>query len=181
MFSGVSTWGSCPGPCQVHSSVGVVYPFSPLLSLRHKVTPGGTTTAVAASFPALESAPTVTTTAPSPQGPGCSGGGAIGLHSSGPPGGKSVLAILCLLGLCLSQGERWNLRCVPQHPGLLVVLCCWNRAPGRAAPSTPSFCLSLLRAAPGPRQVHCSPLGSSAMVCGALSRGTGALLVSQGA
>ena len=38
-------------------------------------TRGGTATLMAASYPALESAPAVTTTAPRPQGPGCSGDG----------------------------------------------------------------------------------------------------------
>ena len=68
------TWGSCPASCHVHGSVGAVYPVRPLLSPKYKVTPGGGTTVVAASSPALESAPAVTTAAPSPQGPGCSGG-----------------------------------------------------------------------------------------------------------
>ena len=66
--------GSCPAFCQVYGSVGV-YPVSPLLSPRYRVTPGGTTTVQAASFAALESAPTVTTTAPSVQGLGAPGRG----------------------------------------------------------------------------------------------------------
>lgn len=69
------TWGSFSVPCQVHSSVGAVYPVRPLLSHRYKVTPGGTTTVAAASSLALGSAPAVTTAASSPQGPGCSTGG----------------------------------------------------------------------------------------------------------
>ena len=66
------TWGSCPRP---------VYPGTPLV-------PGGpapsqaqgdtrrTSALAAASSPALESAPSVTTTAPSLQGPGCTRGSA---------------------------------------------------------------------------------------------------------
>ena len=72
---------------------------------RHRVTPGGTATVVAASSPALESAPAVTTAAPSRQGPGCSGVGSANLHSLGPPSGRSVLAVLCPPGLCLSWGS----------------------------------------------------------------------------
>ena len=68
------TWGSCPAPCQVQGSVQAVYPVKLLFSPRYKVTAGGTTRVAAASSPSLESAPTVTTTAPSPQGPGWSGG-----------------------------------------------------------------------------------------------------------
>ena len=99
--------GELPRPCQVHGSVGGVYPVRPLLSPRYKVTPGGTTTVAMASSTALESAPAVTPRAPSLQGPGCSGGGAADLHSSGLPGsGRSVLALLCPPGLCLSQGEH---------------------------------------------------------------------------
>ena len=60
------SWESCPAPCQVHGSVGAVYPVSPLFPgapfhPRHRVTPGGTTILVVARSSALESAPTVTT------------------------------------------------------------------------------------------------------------------------
>ena len=41
------------------------------------------------------------------------GGRAADLHSSGPPGGWSILAVLCPPGLCLSRGERQILGCVP--------------------------------------------------------------------
>ena len=71
---------------------------------------------VAVSSPALESAATVTTTAPSQQGPECSGVRGSNLHSSGPPGGRSVLAVLGPPGLCLSQGEGQILGCVPPAP-----------------------------------------------------------------
>ena len=73
----------------------------------------------AASSAALESAPAVTTAAPSLQGPGCSRGGGTDLPSSGPPGTRSVLAVLCPPGLCLMGGqERRILGCVRQRPGL---------------------------------------------------------------
>ena len=87
---------------------------------------------LAASSPALESAPAVTTAAPSPQGPGCSGGGGADLQSLGPPG-RSVLAVLYPPGLRLSWGERRILGCVPQHQ-VLQGLHCWNRAPGSVQP-----------------------------------------------
>ena len=50
--------GSFPTPCQVHNSVGDVYPVSPLFPggpdpPRHSVTQRGTTTVVTASSPAL--------------------------------------------------------------------------------------------------------------------------------
>ena len=56
-----------------------------------------------ANSPTAESAPAVTTAASSPQRPECSGGayGAY-LHNSGPPVGKSVLAVLCPPSVFLS-------------------------------------------------------------------------------
>ena len=67
----------------------------------------------AASSAALESAPAVTTAAPSLQGPGCSGGGGADLQSWGPSGGRSVFAALCPSSLFLPRGERPILGCVP--------------------------------------------------------------------
>ena len=101
--------GAAPPPCQVQGSVGAVYPVRPLFPggpnpPRHRVTPGGTATLVVASSPALESAPAVTTTGPSPQGPGCSGAGDADLHSLGVHVGRGVLSVLCLPGLRLSPG-----------------------------------------------------------------------------
>ena len=90
--------------------------------------PGGTTTLVAARFPALKLAPALTTTSPSMQGPGCSRGRGTDLRSSGPPSGRSIFAVLCPPDLPLSQGENWILGCVSQRIGLQG-LCLGNHAP----------------------------------------------------
>ena len=95
------------------------------------MTPGGTTPLAAASSPALESVPAVTTAAPSPQGPGCSRERrGADLHSWGCPGqecpcclvpslpppggagGRSILALWCPLCLRLLWGGG------AQDPGL---------------------------------------------------------------
>ena len=76
--------------------------------------PVGTTTVAAASSRALESAPAVTTELSV-----CRGLDALG---EGPlicsTWGRSVLAVLCPPGLCLSPGERRILDCVRRHPVL---------------------------------------------------------------
>ena len=81
--------------------------------------PGGTTTVVLARSLALESAPTVTTTAPSPQRPGsrCSSGRGTDVLSLGLPSGMSIPAVLCPPGLHLSMGESQILGCVPSALG----------------------------------------------------------------
>ena len=91
---------SCEAPCSLAA----------LLCPKHRVTPGGTTTLVAARSPALESAHPVTTAAPSPHWPRCSegGGGRVAdLHSLGAPGSRRVLAVLCPPCLHLSRGDRF--------------------------------------------------------------------------
>ena len=67
----------------------------------------------AAGSPALESAPAVATSAPSLQGPGCSGGRAVDLHNLDPPGQEHPP--LLGLGLCLSRVEArsWAVPLVP--------------------------------------------------------------------
>ena len=106
--------GSCSAPCLVQGSVGAVYPVRPLLSLRYKVTPGGTTVA-AASCPALASTPAVTIAAPSPQEPGCSGGEGAYLHSSGRPvAGVSLVSWALLASAC--PGGALDLGLCPPAP-----------------------------------------------------------------
>ena len=101
-------------------SLGAVYPVRPLLSPRYKMTPEGTTTVVVASSAALSQLPhnyhsvgcllvfltvafavqlSVHRDLEAPRS------GSADLHSSGLPGGRSVLAVLCPPGLCLSQWE----------------------------------------------------------------------------
>ena len=134
----VCTWGCCSTPCQVHGSVGAVYPVRPLFpgSTAPSQAQGDTrrdNPAGVASSPALESAPAVTTAAPGPHRLGCSGGRGSDLHSSGVPGGKSVLAVLCPPRLHLSRGKHRILGCVPWHPEIWC-LHRWNWAPGAMLP-----------------------------------------------
>ena len=95
----------------------------------------------AASSPALESAPAVTTGAPSLQGPGCSWGGAADLHSLGRLG-RSVLAVLGPPGLCLSQGEAgsWAVSLAPWAlgPALLDSRSCLCSRLSPQLPPSPS-------------------------------------------
>ena len=90
--------------------------------------------------------------------------------------GRSVLAVLCPPGLCLSLGERRILGCV-QRPGFRG-LHCWNRAPRAAAPSVWSRRGSCSQGQPGPPS---SPLGSLAHSVWPLSPGRRCLLVPLGA
>ena len=78
--------------------------------------PGRTTTVVVASSGALDSAPAVTMESQSARAWMLQGW--VYLQSSGPPGSRSILAVLCPPGLCLSRGERRILGCVPRCPGL---------------------------------------------------------------
>ena len=78
-------------------------------------------------------APTVTTAAPILQGLGCSRAGGTDLHTLGALGSRSVLAVLCPPGLCLSQGEHGILSCVPWRLGLWG-LHHWNCAPQAVQP-----------------------------------------------
>ena len=90
-----------------------------LLNPRHKVTPRGTTTVAATSFPTLESAPAVTTTVSQSAGAWMlQGQGLLSCTAQGRPSGRNILAVLCPPSLCLSQGECWILGCVPLHSGL---------------------------------------------------------------
>ena len=117
-------------------SVGALYPVRLLFPGGPTfpgctVTQGGTTPLAAASCPALESAPPVTTIAPSPQGPGCSGGGG---HRSAQLGGHRWqdhprCPVPSPLPPVLGGGGRWILGYVPRCPGLRD-LRCWNRVPG---------------------------------------------------
>ena len=67
-----------------------------LLHPRHWVTPGGATPLAAASSPALESVPTITTTvSQSALAWMLPGAGGADLHSLGVPGGRNILAALC--------------------------------------------------------------------------------------
>ena len=93
-------------------------PCGPAQSLD-KVTPGGTTTVVAASPPALESAPAVTTTVSQCAGAWMLQGlGALICTAWGCP--VAVVSLLCPPGLSLSRGKFQILGCVPQHTGLQV-------------------------------------------------------------
>ena len=97
------------------------------------------------------------------------------------PGGGRILGCVptalcsgaCAVGIAIpaAQPPPWSL-CRSRF-----------RAAPRAAQPLPSWscCLSRLRSAPESSQVRCSPLGSSALGCGALSLGRRCLLVSQGA
>ena len=120
------------------------------------MTPGGTTTLAAARSPALDSAPAVTTTAPSAHWPGCSGVGGADLHSSGAPCDRGVLAVLCPPRLHLSWGRQDPGLCPPApcHPGpVLLESRSWARAPGGTG-RTP-----LAEPPPDPRLLPEAPLG----------------------
>ena len=138
-FSGVRTWGSCPAPCQVHCSVGVVYSVRPLLSLRYKVRSGGTTTVAVASCLVLESAPTVPSAALRVLGLDAPWAGGAYLHSSGPPGSRNILPVLCPPGLYLSQ-EALDLELCPPAPWGPGPVPQESRSWGRVAPSAWSLC-----------------------------------------
>ena len=130
-------------------------------------------TLAVASSPALESGPAVTTAAPSPQGPGCSGSG--GRHSAqlGSPGGRSILTILCPHGLHLSRREHRILGCVPGALGSRACaagIMLWARSSEGSrcsplpaeSPLTPSF-------SPRPRRAP-QPFMAPPAVWGALPR-----------
>ena len=115
----------------------------------------------AASSPALQSSPAVTTAAPRLQVHGCSGAGVADLYSSGSPAaGVSLLS--CVLPASACPGEKAGSWAV--SPGALGfgAFAAGTTLPGCAAPSTQSCCLS--------RRPSCSwsrwgsPLGSLASV-----------------
>ena len=143
--------GSCPSPCQVQGSMGVAYPLRPLLSSRYKVTPGGTTTVAVAGCPALESAPTVTTTALSMQGPGRWEGGAPICAAWGLPVAGASLLSCALLASTFPEGAPDPGLCppAPWAPGPAPLK---SRSWGPAAPSPQSRRRSSHRAAPGAAQ-----------------------------
>ena len=141
-----------PGARQSGSCSSCEVPAHP----RYKVTPGGTTVAAAGS-PALESAPAVATSAPSLQGPGCSGGRAVDLHNLDPPGQEHP-PLLGLWALPVPGGSR-VLGCAPSTLGA-GTCAAGIRTRGPGAP--------------------CSPLGILAAGWG-LPLGAGALLVPPGA
>ena len=137
--------------------------------------PGGTIL-VAASSPALESASTVTTELSVCRGLDAPGAGVTDLHSSGPPGGRSILAVLCPPGFCLFGGERRILGCVP---GALCSRAC---ALGIALPATqlPSCGASAGAASellPGSHSpLHAEPLPQPPPSCSGSSRARAAAL-----
>ena len=133
--------------------------------------PGGTTTVVATSSPALESATAVTTGALNLQGPGCSGGGGcLSVQHGAAPPSRSVLSVLCPLGFCLSQGENRILDCDPS------ILCSQACTVGITLPTMqlPSM-EPLPELAPSCSWVQpdtcCGPIRSSAVGCGTLYLG----------
>ena len=88
----------------------------------------------AASPPALESAPAVTTAAPSPQGPGCSRGGSLTCAAPGIIQWQERPQRLVSSALRPSRGIAGSRAVSPRRPGL-PGLRRWDRAPGgRAAP-----------------------------------------------
>ena len=136
------TWGSCPTPCQVHGSVGAVYPIRPLFpgSPSPSQAQGDTrrtTILVAASSPSLESAPTVTTAALSPHWPGCSGGRGHCSQLGGTWRQENPLCPVPSPPPPVPRGVQDHGLC-SRCPGLQG-LRCWNPAPGPR---------SLLRAEP---------------------------------
>ena len=88
-----------------------------------------------ASSGALDSAPTVTRELSVCRGLDAPGAGPLICSAWG----RSVLAVLCLPGLCLSQREAgsWAVSLAPCASGLH----CWVRAPSVAAPSAQSLSL----------------------------------------
>ena len=92
------------------------------------------------------------------------GMGGADLHSSGPPGGWSVLTILGPLGLRLSQGKCRILDCVPQLPLALGPAPLESCSQGHTAPSSCRAAASLvMQAAPeNALATGSSPLGSLA-------------------
>ena len=140
--------------------------------------PGGTPTVEVSRSGALESAPAVAMELSVCRSLDALGAGAADLHSSGPPGGKNVLAVLRLPGFCLSRGSAgsWaesQAHCAPRLHSPLHVEPLPERilssSQGRAAPCEP-----LPEPPPscsGPLDACSSPLGSSAAVWGALSLG----------
>ena len=126
----------------------------------------------AASSGALESAPAVTTELSVCRGLDAPGVGATDLLSLGQecpcsPGPSRLLPV---------PWGALDLGLSPQHP-VLPGLCCWIRAPGRAAPSAWSLCLSPSELLPGPA-VHALQLFRELR---AFPPGRRCLLVSQGA
>ena len=164
------TWGHCSTPCWVHGSVGAVCPVRPLfpggpLHLRHRLTPGGTTTLAEVSSSAHESAPAGNTTSPSLHWPGCSGGKGADLHSWGAPGSRRILAVLCLPGLCLSWREC---RILAVSPGTLGSGACIAGITIWALQPPPPCChLSCSR---GPAGLALALYQARPVRCGTLSR-----------
>ena len=180
--------GNCPAPCHVYGSVGAVYPVRPLLpdgllSPRPKVTPEGTTTVTAASSPALESAPAVTTAVSQSAGAWMFRGQVALLCTAR---GRPRQECPCCPVSSLPPPVLWG----PPDPGLCP-LAPWAPRPvplescsrGCAAPSTWSRHLSRhLSCSRGSACRHCSLLGISAHhVWCALPQGTVLLLVPLGA
>ena len=105
----------------------------------------------------LESAPAVTISAPSPQGPGCSRGRVADLHSSGcQVAGASLLSCVLPASACpKGNSGSWAV-----SPGALGSGACGAGIvlPGRAAPSTLSRLLShLLGCSQGPARCMLQP------------------------
>ena len=97
------------GPCSLAA----------LLSSRHKVTPGGTTTVAAASSPALESAPTVTTQFPVCRGLMLPGRGALTCTARGrPAAGVSSLSWALQASACPGRSTgSWAVSPAPWDRG----------------------------------------------------------------
>ena len=153
-----------PRPCQVHGSVGAIYPVRPLLpggpaqsqaqgdTRRSNKSGGGRLPSSSVSSRSNYRSLPVRRDLDAP------GAGGADLHSSGSPGGRSILAVLGPPDLPLSRGEHRILGCVPQRPGLWG-LHRWDRAPG--APGL--LCAELPpECSRGLLGLHSSPLGSSA-------------------
>ena len=95
---------------------------------RYTVAPEGTTSLVAASSPALESAPAVTTAVFQSKVAWMLQGQGADLYSLGLPSGRSALTVLGPPGLCLSREDCRILGCVPWRPEIWGLFH-WNHSP----------------------------------------------------
>ena len=138
--------------------------------------PGGTTIVAAASSGALDSAPALTMESQSARAWMLQGG--ADLQSSGPPGGRSILAVLGPPASACPVGSTDPGLCppVPWAPGPALL----QSLPGRASPPAAPSSLSCLWAAPGPAGQALQPFRELGHGCGHSPRGR-CLLVPPGA